>query len=118
MGFAGRAVSRFNDANGEHLELQAKANDISGTIAAFSRVLRMLLQSALLGLGAYLTIKGELSAGAIIAGSVASARALAPVDLAIGNWKSFVAARMAFRRLRETVIALAAAESRALASTR
>jgi ATP-binding cassette subfamily C protein len=110
MGFAGRAVSRFNDANAEHLELQAKANDISGTIAAFSRVLRMLLQSALLGLGAYLTIKGELSAGAIIAGSVAAARALAPVDLAIGNWKSFVAARMAFRRLRETVIALATAE--------
>ena len=70
----------------------------------------MLLQSAVLGLGAYLTIKGELSAGAIIACSVASARALAPVDLAIGNWKSFVAARTAFRRLRDTVIALAAAE--------
>jgi ATP-binding cassette subfamily C protein len=45
----------------------------------------MVLQSALLGLGAYLTIKGELSAGAIIAVSVASARTLAPVDLAIGN---------------------------------
>lgn len=111
MGFAARAVKRFNEANGEHLELQTKANDISGTISAISRVLRMVLQSALLGLGAYLTIKGELSAGAIIACSVASARALAPVDLAIGNWKSFVAARMAFRRLRETVIALATAET-------
>jgi ATP-binding cassette subfamily C protein len=110
MGFAARAVSRFNDANSEHLELQTKANDISGTISAFSRALRMLLQSAVLGLGAYLTIRGELSAGSIIACSVTSARALAPVDLAIGNWKSFVAARMAFRRLRETVIALAAAE--------
>lgn len=110
MGFAGRAVGRFNDANSEHLELQTRANDITGTIAALSRVFRMLLQSALLGLGAYLTIKNELSAGAIIACSVAAARALAPVDLAIGNWKSFVAARMAFRRLRETVIALATAE--------
>jgi PrtD family type I secretion system ABC transporter len=110
MGFADRAVSRFNEANSEHLQLQNQANDISGTIAAFSRVLRMVLQSALLGLGAYLTIKGELSAGSIIACSVASARALAPVDLAIGNWKSFVAARMAFRRLRETVIALASVE--------
>src|SRR6478609_5112087 len=109
MGFAGRAVDRFNDANREHLELQTKANDITGTFAAVSRVLRMLLQSAVLGLGAYLTIKGELSAGAIIACSVCSARALAPVDLAIGNWKSFVAARMAFRRLRDTVIALATA---------
>src|SRR6195952_1736860 len=110
MGFAGRAVSRFNEANGEHLELQTKANDITGTFAAVSRVLRMLLQSAVLGLGAYLTIKGELTAGAIIACSVASARALAPVDLAIGNWKSFIAARMAYQRLRDTVVALAAAD--------
>ncbi|QUS38258.1 type I secretion system permease/ATPase [Tardiphaga alba] len=110
MGFAGRAVGRFNEANGEHLELQTKANDITGTFAAVSRVLRMILQSALLGLGAYLTIKGELSAGAIIACSVASARALAPVDLAIGNWKSFIAARMAYQRLRDTVVALAAAD--------
>ena len=70
----------------------------------------MLLQSAVLGLGAYLTIKGELTAGAIIACSVASARALAPVDLAIGNWKAFVAARMAYQRLRDTVVALAAAD--------
>jgi ATP-binding cassette subfamily C protein len=110
MGFAGRAVGRFNEANGEHLELQTKANDITGTFAAVSRVLRMVLQSALLGLGAYLTIKGELSAGAIIACSVASARALAPVDLAIGNWKSFIAARMAYARLRDTVVALVSAE--------
>lgn len=110
MGFSGRAVDRFNVANGEHLELQTKANDISGTFAAISRVSRMLLQSALLGLGAYLTIKNEMTAGAIIACSVASGRALAPVDLAIGNWKAFVAARMAYHRLRETVIALAATE--------
>lgn len=110
MGFAGRAVGRFNEANAEHLDLQTRANDITGSFAAVSRVLRMVLQSALLGLGAYLAIKGELSAGAIIAVSVASARALAPVDLAIGNWKAFIAARMAYHRLRDTVIALAAAD--------
>ncbi|MDO8981761.1 MAG: type I secretion system permease/ATPase [Afipia sp.] len=110
MGFSGRAVSRFSEANGEHLVLQTKSNDITGTFAAVSRVLRMLLQSAVLGLGAYLTIKNELSAGAIIACSVASARALAPVDLAIGNWKAFIAARMAYHRLRDTVIALATSD--------
>ena len=110
MGFAGRAVERFNVANDEHLQLQTRTNDISGTLGAVSRVLRMLLQSALLGLGAYLTIKGELSAGAIIASSVASSRALAPIDLAIGNWKGVVAARQAFQRLRETVVALAKTE--------
>ncbi len=78
----------------------------SGTFGAFSRVLRMLLQSAVLGLGAYLTIIGELSAGAIIACSVASTRALAPVDLAIGNWKNVVAARGACAAAAETVVAL------------
>ncbi len=107
MGFSRRAVTRFARANEDHLDLQTRTNDISGTFGALSRVLRMILQSAVLGLGAYLTILGELSPGAIIAASVASARALAPIDLAIGNWKSVVAARAAFSRLKETVIALA-----------
>jgi PrtD family type I secretion system ABC transporter len=106
MGMARRAVARFDRANADHLALQTRTNDISGTLGAISRVLRMILQSAILGLGAYLTIEGSLSAGAIIAASVASARALAPVDLAIGNWKGVVAARTAFNRLKETVIAL------------
>ena len=108
MGMARRAVARFERANGEHLALQTRTNDIGGTFGALSRVLRMILQSAILGLGAYLTIIGELSAGTIIAASVASARALAPVDLAIGNWKGVVAARTSFARLKETMIALAA----------
>jgi ATP-binding cassette subfamily C protein len=107
MGFASRAVARFGRANEDHLELQTRTNDISGTFGAISRVMRMILQSAVLGLGALLTIQGELSAGAIIAASVASARALAPIDLAIGNWKNVVSARTAFARLKETAMALA-----------
>jgi len=107
MGFAGRAIARFERANEDHLELQTRTNDISGTFGAMSRAMRMILQSAVLGMGAYLTIMGELSAGAIIAASVASARALAPIDLAIGNWKNVVSARTAFGRLKETAMALA-----------
>jgi PrtD family type I secretion system ABC transporter len=107
MGFAGRAVARFNEANQDHLTLQTRASDVIGTFGAFSRVLRMVLQSALLGVGAYLTIQGQMSAGAIIAVSVASSRALAPIDMAIGNWKGVVAARQAFKRLRDTMVALA-----------
>ncbi|WP_299838331.1 type I secretion system permease/ATPase [uncultured Paracoccus sp.] len=107
MGFGGRAVKRFARANDEHLGLQTRANDVGGTFGAISRVLRMILQSAVLGLGAFLTIKGDLSAGAIIAASVASARALAPIDMAIANWKGVVAARAAMRRLKDTVTALA-----------
>ncbi|WP_298436358.1 type I secretion system permease/ATPase [uncultured Jannaschia sp.] len=108
MGFVGRAVKRFTRANERHLELQTKTSDITGSFGAMSRVLRMLLQSAVLGLAAYLTIKGELSAGAIIASTIAASRAMAPIDLAIGNWKHIVAARGAWGRVRDTVEVLAA----------
>ncbi len=106
MGFAGRAVERYAAANARHLGLQTQTNDIAGTFGGLSKVLRMLLQSAVLGLGAYFTIKGQLSAGAIIAASVASARALAPVDMAIAQWKHVVAARRSYHRLSDTLTTL------------
>lgn len=106
MGFAERAVDRYRRANNEHLELQTRTTDITGTFAAISRVLRMILQSAVLGLGAYLVIGGELSAGSIIAASITSARALAPIDQTVGNWKGIAVARRAFGRLSETLVAL------------
>lgn len=103
MGFTGRAVERFQAANAEHLALQTRTNDIAGTLSGLSKVLRMILQSAILGLGAYLTIRGDMSAGAIIAASVASGRALAPVDMAIAQWKGIVAARRSYARLSDTL---------------
>ncbi len=107
MGFAGRAVDRFVIANREHLNLQTRTNDIAGTMSAISRILRMILQSATLGLGAYLTINGQMSGGSIIACSIASSRALAPVDMAIANWKNVVSARAAWGRVVDTMVALA-----------
>lgn len=106
MGFASRAVKRFAEANREHVLLQTKANDVSGTLGAISRILRLVLQSATLGMGAYLVIEGQMSSGAIIACSITASRALAPVDLAIGNWKNMVQARNAWNRLKDTVVAL------------
>ena len=106
MGFSGRAIARFDKINGEHLALQTKTNHVAGTFSGISKVLRMILQSAVLGVGAYLTIGGDLTAGAIIAASVASARALAPVDLAISQWKGVVAARKSYARLTETLTAI------------
>ena len=103
MGFAGRCVARFEKVNSEHLQLQTRTNDLTGTFTGLSKVLRMILQSAVLGLGAYLTIQGDLTAGAIIAASVASARALAPIDLAISHWKGLVAARRSYHRIGETI---------------
>ena len=61
----------------------------------------MMLQSAVLAVGAYLVIHQEATAGIIIAGSILAARALAPVDLAIANWKGFVAARQGWERLNQ-----------------
>ena len=106
MGFATRALLRFETANSEHLAQQTRTHNIGGTFTGTSRVLRMMLQSAVLGLGAYLTIQGELTAGAIIAASVASARALAPIDMAISQWKNLVDARRSYKRLGETIAAM------------
>src|SRR5262245_43987131 len=61
----------------------------------------MIMQSAVLGVGGYLVIMQEASAGIIIAGAILSSRALAPVELAIANWKGFVAARQGWSRLRQ-----------------
>ncbi|MEZ5849315.1 MAG: type I secretion system permease/ATPase [Hyphomicrobiaceae bacterium] len=107
MGFTGAALARFTDANREHLALQTRMSDVGGSLGGISKVLRMILQSAVLGAGAYLTIRGEMSAGAIIAASVAAARALAPIDMAIGQWKGFVAARRSYKRLGDTIATIA-----------
>jgi PrtD family type I secretion system ABC transporter len=99
MGMAGRLSKRWTDANEKYLAGNQNASDVAGGLGAISKVLRMMLQSAVLGTGAYLVIHQEATAGIIIAGSILSARALAPVDLAIAHWKSFVAARTSWQRL-------------------
>jgi PrtD family type I secretion system ABC transporter len=99
MGMAGRLTRRWSDANEKYLAGNQHASDIAGGLGAIAKVMRMMLQSAVLGVGAYLVIHQEATAGIIIAGSILSARALAPVDLAIAHWKSFVAARHSWHRL-------------------
>ncbi len=106
MGFSSQALAQFQQANDAHLSLQSGSSDVTRTVGALSKVLRMMLQSAVLGLGAYLTIMGEMTAGAIIAASVASARALAPIDSTIANWKTLIAARNAMATIRQTMAAL------------
>ncbi|HEY3793070.1 MAG TPA: type I secretion system permease/ATPase [Bradyrhizobium sp.] len=99
MGMSGRLTNRWSEANEKYLAGHQRASDIAGGLGAISKVLRMTLQSAVLGVGAYLVIHQEATAGVIIAGSILSARALAPVDLAIAHWRSFVAARQSWHRL-------------------
>src|SRR5215468_1064401 len=99
MGMAPRVGARWSALNEKFLSIYQRSSDVSGGFGAMSKVMRMLLQSAVLGVGAYLVIVQEATAGVIIAGSILSARALAPVDLAIANWRSFVAFRQSWQRL-------------------
>ncbi len=105
MGMAGRIAARWNEANRQYMHGQQEASDLGGGLGAISKVLRMMLQSGVLAVGAYLVIQQEASAGIIIAGSILSARALAPVDLAIANWKGFVNARQSWQRLNKLLTA-------------
>jgi ATP-binding cassette subfamily C protein len=99
MGMARHFVRRWTDVNQKYLADNQRTSDMIGGLAAVAKVCRMALQSAVLGVGAYLVIYQEATAGIIIAGAILSARALAPVDLAIANWKGFVAARQSWHRL-------------------
>jgi ATP-binding cassette subfamily C protein len=99
MGMLGRIAQRWQEANRKYLESQRRVSDVAGGLGAMSKVFRMMLQSAVLAVGAYLVIYQLATAGIIIAGSILAARALAPVDLAIANWKGFVAARQGWNRL-------------------
>lgn len=110
MGMVGRIAARWGEANRRYMASQRAASDVTGGLGSAAKVLRMMLQSAVLAVGAWLVINGQATAGVIIAGSILSARALAPVDLAIANWKGFIAARLSWRRLTRLLTAFPAQE--------
>jgi len=101
MGMARRVAARWSELDDKFLATYQHTSDVSGGFGAMSKVMRMLLQSLVLGVGAYLVIIQEATAGIIIAGSILAARALAPVDLAIANWRGFIAFRQSWRRLTD-----------------
>ena len=109
LGMVHNATARYESANAQHLTANLRTSDITGGFSSVSRVFRLMLQSGLLGVGAYLAINGELTAGAIIAASIAASRALAPVELAIAHWKSFVAARQSASALFKSIKSVPAA---------
>jgi ATP-binding cassette, subfamily C, type I secretion system permease/ATPase len=108
MGMSRRLMTRWSVANQDYLTGNQRTSDVAGGLGAIAKVMRMTLQSAVLGVGAYLVIHQEATAGVIIAGSILSARALAPVDLAIAHWKGFVAARQSWQRLNRLLGSLPA----------
>lgn len=99
MGMGPAVAERWCAADQHYVAGQSRLSDVTGGLGAISKVLRLALQSAVLGVGAYLVINGEATGGIIIAASIISSRALAPVELAIANWRGFLATRGSWRRL-------------------
>jgi ATP-binding cassette, subfamily C, bacterial len=99
MGMRATLASRWQTMNDTYLLAQRRTAFASSGFGITAKTSRMILQSLMLGLGAVLAIKGQISAGAIIAASIMSTRALAPIDQAIGAWKPYIAARDAYKAL-------------------
>ena len=106
MGMMPNVVRRWSRDNTTMLALQARASERSGGITAASRFIRLILQIAMLGVGAWLVIHDEITPGAMIAGSILLGRALAPVEQAIGSWKSAISARGAYQRMKSQLDAV------------
>ena len=103
MGMAGALGQRWAGVNNRYIAATASLSDVAGGFGSASKVLRLLLQSVILGLGAYLVIRQEMTAGAMVAASIMMGRALAPIETAIANWRAFIGARQAITRLSEAL---------------
>jgi ATP-binding cassette, subfamily C, bacterial len=106
MGMLHGLRERWLKRQDQGLKLQAVASDRAGHLVAASKFIRAFLQVAILGVGAYLSIEQESTPGAMIAASIIMGRALAPVEIAVANWKLFIAARAAFDRIRALLMIL------------
>lgn len=99
MGFAGRLTAKWAGMNDDYLRHQRVVGTTVGALTITAKIARMMLQSAVLAVGAILVIRQQATGGIIIASSILVTRALAPVELAIGQWKGFVTARQGWKRL-------------------
>ncbi|MCP5201411.1 MAG: type I secretion system permease/ATPase [Gammaproteobacteria bacterium] len=99
MAMSTALVRRWEVERENAIALQTAGSDRAGSFSALAKFARMGLQMGVLTAGAWLAIKGEISAGAIIACSLIMARALAPIEVAIGAWRTVVTSRQAYRRL-------------------
>lgn len=99
MGMLGAVKKRWLVRHEQVMLMQAGASDWAGTLSNASKVVRISLQSLMLGAGAFLAIEGHISPGLMIAASIIGSKALAPIEALIGHWGGLVAAQLAWRRL-------------------
>ena len=101
LGMQGAGFARWQKARGYALEQSILTADLGGSFSTLTKTFRLFLQSAMLGLGAYLVLQGELSSGAMIAGSILMGRALSPIEMAVGQWAVVQRAQEGWNRLSE-----------------
>lgn len=101
FGMTDRFTARWSQVNERYLRENIRASDIYANLGSGAKLLRYVLQSGLLGIGAYLVVIDQASGGIMIASSIMMGRALAPVEVALGTWKQLVTARQALARLRD-----------------
>ncbi len=99
MGMAGAALARWQDLRGRAQREGLLAADVAGRWSTVTRTFRLVLQSAMLGVAAWLVLQHQVSGGAMVAASVLMGRALQPLEQAIGHWSVVTAARQAHPRL-------------------
>lgn len=100
MGMTARAAGYWQQYHARFTTLQRQAADVGSFYGGITKALRYLIQSASLGLGAYLVIRGDLSGGTIVAASIIVARTLAPAEQIIATWRSLISARLAWQQLQ------------------
>ncbi|MGH2342049.1 type I secretion system permease/ATPase [Segnochrobactraceae bacterium EtOH-i3] len=105
MGMVSTLGKVWTEVNTRFITANAELNDRAGFYSTISKVFRLGLQSAMLGVGAYLAVNEAVTGGAMIAASIIMGRALAPVETAVGNWRSILQARQAYTRLNATLTA-------------
>ncbi|MDP2356769.1 MAG: type I secretion system permease/ATPase [Beijerinckiaceae bacterium] len=105
MGMMRGLLQRWGRDRNRMLERQATASDVAATMQSIIRFLRLSMQSLILGLGAYLVIERLVTVGAMFAASILLGRALQPVEQVVGSWRSLVAARTAYHRVRDLLAA-------------
>jgi ATP-binding cassette subfamily C protein EexD len=101
LGMRENIKKKWQKKHFEFLNKQSSASVYAGVWSNISKITRMMFQSLMLGLGAYLVIKNEVTSGMMIAGSITLGRALAPLDLMVNTWKQFSSAKNAYIKLNE-----------------
>lgn len=99
MGMLGALTARWHKLNDHVMSLQTRASNSAGVLHAFSKSLRTLMQVSIYGVGAWLTLSGETTAGVMIAASIIMGRGLAPIEQGMATFRQTSDAVEAYKRL-------------------